>query len=168
MQMVRKWTKEACIEEAKKFKTRGEWCEKSHTSYQRACDREWLEECAAHMPPPRTKPTLERCKEDALKYQSKSEWAKMSGYLYHYALRKEWISECCGHMTRPKRIKKDKDNVVSLFGKVTEVQEKDLNTMLAGLQEAKVVLMAATEGCCLVSVNEAIEVIERLKRSKAV
>ena len=43
------WTKERCMEEAKKYKTRSEWSEKSSTSYASARRNGWLKECTAHI-----------------------------------------------------------------------------------------------------------------------
>lgn len=47
---VTKWTKEAIIEEAKKYKTKQEWIDKSQMSYRLAKREAWFEEASAHMP----------------------------------------------------------------------------------------------------------------------
>lgn len=48
---VNYWTKENCIEEARKYKTVKEWLQNSRSSYTIAHKHGWLEECCAHMTP---------------------------------------------------------------------------------------------------------------------
>ena len=43
------WTKEQCIEEALKYKTRNEWKRKNSSSYTKAGKNGWVEECTKHM-----------------------------------------------------------------------------------------------------------------------
>jgi hypothetical protein len=45
-----KWTKEAVFAEAKKYKTRQEWIDKSQMSYRIAKREGWFDEASAHMP----------------------------------------------------------------------------------------------------------------------
>lgn len=46
----RRWTAEACLEEALKWPTRKAWYKASQVSYLKARERGFFEECAAHMP----------------------------------------------------------------------------------------------------------------------
>ena len=45
-----KWSKELCLEEALKYKSRGEWEKKGNNSYAAARKNGWYYECVAHMP----------------------------------------------------------------------------------------------------------------------
>ncbi len=45
-----KWTKDAVLAEAKKFKTKQEWINKSQASYRIAKRESWFEEASTHMP----------------------------------------------------------------------------------------------------------------------
>lgn len=47
---VQKWTKEAVMAEAKKYKTKQEWIDKSQMSYRIAKREGWFDEASAHMP----------------------------------------------------------------------------------------------------------------------
>jgi hypothetical protein len=46
---VNYWTKEKCIEDARKYKKRSEWMRKSHGAYRSAKKNGCFEECCAHM-----------------------------------------------------------------------------------------------------------------------
>jgi len=91
------WTKELCIEDAKKYKTRKEWGTNSTGAYQRARINGWLEECCKHMKKFWTK---ERCVEDAKKYKTKNEWRNKSHSAYYTAKKNGWLGECCKHMKK--------------------------------------------------------------------
>lgn len=45
------WTKERCIKEAKKYKTKKEWKEKSYNSRSICIKNKWTDECCKHMKP---------------------------------------------------------------------------------------------------------------------
>jgi hypothetical protein len=47
---VTRWTKEAVMAEASKFKTKQEWIDKSQMSYRIAKREGWFDEASAHMP----------------------------------------------------------------------------------------------------------------------
>jgi hypothetical protein len=55
---ILKWTKEKCIEDAKKYKTKSEWINNSNGAYCSAKKNGWLEECCAHMVTRRRKKLL--------------------------------------------------------------------------------------------------------------
>jgi hypothetical protein len=43
------WTKERCMEEALKYKTRTEWHKNHRKSYDAAHRKRWVDECATHI-----------------------------------------------------------------------------------------------------------------------
>lgn len=92
------WTKEMCIEESSKYKTRSEWIKKSQTSYNKSRKLGCFNECVAHMKSLKKNWTFENCQKDALKYKTRSEWAKKSGASYSKAHRLGWFETCCKHM----------------------------------------------------------------------
>jgi hypothetical protein len=53
------WTKERCLEEAKKYESKSEWLKKSVSSYGSAHKNGWLVECSSHMTPKFKKHTKE-------------------------------------------------------------------------------------------------------------
>jgi predicted GIY-YIG superfamily endonuclease len=95
------WTREACLVDARKYKTRGEWKKKSPVAYGTAWRKSWLEYCCRHMKMvrhPKGSRTLQDCKRDAKKYKSRAEWQKLSCSFYKVAVRNHWVDECCKHM----------------------------------------------------------------------
>ena len=99
------WSKERCIEEAKKYSYARMWELTSKSSYSSATKNGWLEECTAHMISP-IKPngywSKERCIEEAKKYETITEW-RSNCNSYTYASRKGWVGECTKHMTLSKK-----------------------------------------------------------------
>lgn len=94
--------KERCISEAKKYKTRSEWNEFSATSYRKAIEKKWLDECSAHMI--RLKVlnnywTKERCLNYAKKCKTKNEFRQKYPKVYSAAQKKDWYNEICSHLT---------------------------------------------------------------------
>jgi len=104
----RKWTKETCLEEAKKYSDITSWKKNSGGSYQAASRNNW-QECFSHITlKPRESMvywTLERCKEEALKYKTRSEWAKNSTGSYSRAALEGWIGQCAMNMKAPNQKK---------------------------------------------------------------
>lgn len=49
-QELKYWTKEECINEARKYKRKIDWCNYSKTSHHSAITHGWYEECTKHMP----------------------------------------------------------------------------------------------------------------------
>lgn len=101
------WTKERCIQEAKKYKTRGEWSLNSN-SYKTARLRGWADECTTHMKriikPQGYWDIKENVLEEAKKYKTKSDWAKKQQTSYSKACKFGWLNESTKHML--KRAKK--------------------------------------------------------------
>jgi superfamily II DNA or RNA helicase len=98
---IKRFTKELCIKDANKYKTRTEWFKKSQSAYSKAWNNGWLEECCKHMgqkmKPPRYW-TKEKCIEDAKKYKTRAEWNKANSYACYTAWENGWRDECCKHM----------------------------------------------------------------------
>lgn len=101
-----KWTKNMCVEEALKYKCRGEWEKKSNKSYSAARRFGWYDECVAHMPF-KIKPfgywTFECCMEEALKYNVKERWKQNSKSSYAAARANNWYDKCTAHMVEVKK-----------------------------------------------------------------
>ena len=105
------WTKELCIEDARKFNTRKEWIKNNNTPYSLALINGWLEECTSHMKNLRQALTKERCLENAKKYDTVLEWSKKGGGEYKFARMHEWFDECISHMVKyvnPKSLTKER------------------------------------------------------------
>jgi len=92
------WTKENCIESAKKYNRITDWAMNEQRAYQVSRMNGWYEECISHMEIIRTMWTKEKCIESALKYQKRSDWTKNEGGAYNAAIENNWIDECCAHM----------------------------------------------------------------------
>lgn len=95
------WTKEKCIEDAKRYKARTKWHKKSPSAYNKAYINDWLYECCAHMDrivSPKKHWTKESCIRDAKKYETRTKWNQKSKSAYTVAWRNGWLSECCKHM----------------------------------------------------------------------
>jgi len=98
------WTKERCIEDAKKYKTKNQWRLNSPISFSISNRKNsWLDECVVHMNPTK-KPngywTKERCIEEAKKYKRINDWRKISAGSYLAAMRINILDECSKHMVR--------------------------------------------------------------------
>lgn len=97
---IRIWTKEKCIEKAKKYKSRNEWVINSISSYSAARKKKWLNECCKHMTKIQKQHgywTKELCIEEAKKIKTGVEWVNKSGGSYNAARRKGWYKECRKH-----------------------------------------------------------------------
>ena len=98
------WTKEACLESAKKYKTRIDWERKDPTAYIAARRHDWFDECTEHMIRLKQKNgywTLTTCLAEARNYQSISEWLQGNASSYQAAHNNEdWFLQCTEHMTK--------------------------------------------------------------------
>ena len=104
------WTKEACVKDAKKYRTKSEWREDNSSAYSIAHRNDWLDDCCEHMADGYearnasfTKWTFEACMVDAAKYATPVEWVKASNGAYKRAHLKGWLEQCCAHMTPARR-----------------------------------------------------------------
>jgi hypothetical protein len=100
------WTKERCIEEAKKYETKAEWERGNSSSHTSARKSNWFNECCLHMIKPKAAGywTKELCIEEAKKYKTRTEWAQKSVGSYRNVMRsnKKWLGECTKHMNKKK------------------------------------------------------------------
>lgn len=95
----RKWNKEACYEEAKKYETITEFSKGSPGAHDAAYRNGWLKEYtwfmtkAEAMSKARTKWTYEACYEEAKKYTSRGEFCEKCSSAWSVAKEKGWIDE---------------------------------------------------------------------------
>ena len=107
----RYWTKERCIEEAKKYKTYVDWNKNSSGSVSAAFDNNCIKECMTHMTPIRNQNnfwTKERCIEEAKKYKTRKDWRYNNKASWSAAQRLKIYEECTKHMTVIKTWKRNK------------------------------------------------------------
>jgi hypothetical protein len=101
------WTKERCIEDAKRYSTKSAWSKANASACGIARNNGWLDECCAHMEQkyhPAGYWTKERCIEDAKQFNTTYDWRHQGvGHGYHIACKNGWLEECCRHMVKPKR-----------------------------------------------------------------
>jgi len=97
------WTKERCLEEARKHSFKNLWKKNSNSSYRAAKKNGWYEECIAHMvevKKPNGYWTKKRCMEEALKYKTRNEWRENSSSSHYSAKENGWLDECTTHMKK--------------------------------------------------------------------
>lgn len=101
----KKWTDEALLAEAKKYKDKKEWRESSPSSMSiaNARGKEFLAKCTAHMPKRTTttsKWTDEVLMASARKYSNKTEWRKAERGAHAAAQKRgpEFFAKCVAHM----------------------------------------------------------------------
>lgn len=98
------WTLEHCMDDAKQYKIKSEWCSAKRSGYSIASKNGWLEQCTAHMEQDMRKVgvqtvwTYEKCLELAKACSSRAEFKRASGSAYQRARVKGWLDECCAHM----------------------------------------------------------------------
>ena len=98
------WSKERCIEESLKYKTKKEWRDNNISSLTCAIKKGWEDECCSHMEEDLIKPagywSKERCLEEALKYKTRNEWKNNCVAALCAAKKKGWYVECTKHMPK--------------------------------------------------------------------
>lgn len=103
--MTRKWTREAVIKSAKKFKYITEWTKKFSGAVDAARTKGWMKESTAHMVRPAWKGlriwTKEKIFDDAKKFKHRVRWSEKSGGAYAAALRMGILKLATKHMKRP-------------------------------------------------------------------
>jgi hypothetical protein len=92
------WTKDKCLEEAQKYKTRNNFKKGSPRAYDACRKKLWLDDVCSHMKPKPTIWTKERCTEEALKYESRSSFKANSSGAYSKARANGWLNDICKHM----------------------------------------------------------------------
>ena len=97
------WTKELCLEDALKYKTRSSWF-KSYGAFKAAKKNGWYNDCIKHMVIiKKTDWTFDDCHGTALKYKTKREWYIKHPQTYNFASRRKWLIECTKHMIPPQK-----------------------------------------------------------------
>lgn len=93
---IRKWTKLKSISEARKYKSKKEFYQKSSSAYNACKTNGWIKEACSHMENKR-KPsnywTFNRCLEEAKKYGSRREFYLKNQSAYNMTLRNGWSKE---------------------------------------------------------------------------
>ena len=95
-----RWTLDKCMEEAMKYKTRGEF-NKGSSAYKAAYVNGWLNDICGHMVSPYKSPgywTKEKCTKEALKYTARYLFSKGGGTAYNVARKNGWLDGVCSHM----------------------------------------------------------------------
>lgn len=94
-----RWTLKKIQDEAIKYKTRGEFQEKSDNAFQAAFKRGLLDQICGHMEESATKPWLdEELHRIALKHSSRSELIENNFDVYKSAWRRGSLDKICSHM----------------------------------------------------------------------
>lgn len=99
------WTKEACLNEALKYKTRSEFQNKSRSAYASAQRNGWLRDMYKHMDTKYKEDGywgIEECRREALKYKSRTEFSIKSGGAYNAAKKNGWLNDICAHLPKKK------------------------------------------------------------------
>ena len=91
----RKWTKNLCEEEAKKYKTKTEFQKKCQSAYSKALKNGWLNEYNWFEEKKKQKNywSKEHCEEEAKKYKTRIELEKGNGSAYKVALKNGWLND---------------------------------------------------------------------------
>jgi len=89
------WTKERCVLDAKKYKTKTDWAKNSRGSHHAAYRNGWFDLCSKHMQNHNLILNDEFVLSDATKYRTKTEWKKKSFPYYNYAKKHGLIQKIC-------------------------------------------------------------------------
>ena len=89
------WNYETCMEESKKYKSRGEFCNGCVSAYNVARRNGWLDKYTWLISPRKTKGywNYKTCMEESKKYKSRSEFRKGNGSAYNVALKNGWLDD---------------------------------------------------------------------------
>jgi predicted GIY-YIG superfamily endonuclease len=101
--MKKKWTGEAILKEAKKYKSKSEWQYNSKASYNAAYNKGLLVNFSKHMKKPdmTRKWTREAVIKNAKQFKYITEWTKNFSGAVDTARTKGWMKEATAHMVRP-------------------------------------------------------------------
>lgn len=103
-----KWNYEACLNEAKKYTSRGQFADNAPCAYRNAKNNGWLEEYTWFSTPKTVKKwNCKTCYEEAKRYDSKIDFRKNANGAYQIACRNGWINDYTWFNTN--------DNQLSLF-----------------------------------------------------
>jgi superfamily II DNA or RNA helicase len=84
------WTKELCVESAKKNLTQRQWMRKDGGAWRAARRNSWYNECKLSMKP--------NVVNNALNYSILKDWIKNENGVYQFAKNMGWLEECTTHM----------------------------------------------------------------------
>lgn len=95
----RKWSLEACREEAAKHKKRSYFAKAARGAYNKALREGWIDEICAHMEEIKNiRYSFEQVAEEAKKYRYRSEFKEKAYGYYQSARRQRWLDRVCSHM----------------------------------------------------------------------
>ena len=97
------WSKDKCIEEAKKYKTRGAFQKDLTNAYYKSRKEGWLDEVCKHMKVTVGYWTKERCHADALNYKIRNNFRIGSASAYVKSCKMGWLGEICSHMVNGRK-----------------------------------------------------------------
>ncbi len=113
------WSKDKCLKEAKKFKTRNKFRKNNPNAYQAAHRNGWIDEICRHMKRELHPPgywTKKRCNDEAFKFLTRTAFARGAPSAYSASQANGWLDEICGHMknfSRPRGFWNVKKNCVA-------------------------------------------------------
>lgn len=91
------WTKEKCIEEAAKYKTKVEWQKHGGSSFSIASSNKWIEDCCKHMveiKKPNGYWNNSNVLIEAAKYENATQFSRKSNGAYSYAQQNGLLDNC--------------------------------------------------------------------------
>lgn len=95
------WTKEKCLNEAKKYTYIKDFAQKCPQAYRKSVKMGWKKDVYGHLKNTeknKVKWTKEACEIEAKKYKSRTAFAKCNPGAYDRAVKKKWIDGICEHM----------------------------------------------------------------------
>ena len=140
--MCKKWSKEKCFEEGKKYKTRGEFQKNNVGAYESARKNKWFGEMDWFEKPKERKPrgywqNKENVINEARKYKTRSEFKFLSQRAYESARKNKWIDEMIwlnnDNGKHPKGYWKNEKNIMheaKKYSNKEEFKEKNLTAFL--------------------------------------
>jgi len=94
------WTKERCIEVAKKCKYLSQFKLNYSTAYSKSIKKGWLEEiCNNHLVRGHIKKfNKDECHKIAKLYKTRTEFSNNSNHVYKISIKNKWLDDICDHM----------------------------------------------------------------------
>jgi len=117
----KKWTREACYEEAKKYTTVYEFSKGCGSAYYRARKEGWVKEYTWFVDghkrdsQRRIKWTYETCRKESQKYKSRGEFSKGNPPAYQVALKNKWLDSYTWLISKGNKHEEKIDNVYAYF-----------------------------------------------------
>ena len=132
------WTKERCLEEARKYMNRNDFHKHSPSAYGKAWRKGWLDEICSHMKTVQHRSnywTKEKCFEEAKKYHRRIDFRKNGRGAYNAAYVNGWLDEVCAHMDRPRNYSLEECRTIALKYAVERDWRINNNTSYRQAQE---------------------------------